>query len=251
MPPHPAQTTGTQTQGGVYGPGWGAQTPFGPNDWSPQNPALGQYNELYNKNVGMGAYDQAANTPLASDPLVAQAMKGLTANSQLGQQGAQALGGNENAMQGFMNPYNQNVLQQMMQQWTQQNQGLSSQLGNQAAGQNAFGGSRAAIAEGQGLSQNLQNQAMQAAQLQQQGLYNAQNLAQNAAQMGQGADTSLNQMGVQQANWKPSELAMGFNSYPQQTVSTGQGTQQPSTPSGFQQILGAIGSMGPALLAGK
>jgi hypothetical protein len=232
-------TTSSYT-GGVAGPGFGGgaqqwtngQTPFGLNNWSPENPALGQYNELWNKNAGMSAFNAAANTPYQ------------TTNAAL-QQAQGYFGGDPSLVNSFMNPYTQNVLNQMQTQYGLQNQNVLGAAADQAQGQNAYGGSRSDIMAGTALSNNQMNQAGQMSNLLQQGYGQAQGLASNAA-------SNLNQMGQyqnQQANqatmFKPEMMAAGFGAYPQMTLQGSSG--QPSGASNAAKGAGTVAEMAPLL----
>ncbi len=87
------------------------------------------------------------------------------------------------AVSQFMNPYEQAVIDQSMQDIARSGQMQQNQLNAQAAGAGAFGGSRQGIAQGE-LSRNIMDQqARTSAQLRASGYGQAQQAAQNAAQL--------------------------------------------------------------------
>ena len=87
------------------------------------------------------------------------------------------------AVSQFMNPYEQAVIDQSMQDIARSGQMQQNQLNAQAAGAGAFGGSRGALAQSE-LSRNVMDQqARTSAQLRASGYGQAQQAAQNAAQL--------------------------------------------------------------------
>lgn len=95
----------------------------------------------------------------------------------------------------YMDPYIQSVLQNQLQLANQQNAIANAGLKSQAAGQKAFGGSRAQLALGQqGLNQTLANQ-----QLVSQGLSNAYNTALQQFNTAQGQGLQAGQANLQAA----------------------------------------------------
>lgn len=129
-----------------------------------------------------------------SGPQVAQANPAtLAALSQYGQVGGlaglggRALGGDASAFAQFQNPYQQNVIDQVGNQYDQLRSQAHLDANEQATRAGAFGGSRHAIMEGARLGQLDQGQAATIAQLQQQGFNDAQSRALSAANLGMGA----------------------------------------------------------------
>jgi hypothetical protein len=112
----------------------------------------------------------------------------------------------------FFNPYENQVVQQTMQDIGRAGQMQQQQLGAQAVGQGAFGGSRAAVAGAELGRATMEQQARSAGQLRQQGYSQAQQAAQNAAQLQAGLGAQAQQMGVQDIN-----TLLGIGGLTQQT----------------------------------
>lgn len=83
----------------------------------------------------------------------------------------------------FMNPFEQAVIDQSMQDIARSGQMQQNQLAAQAAGAGAFGGSRGALAQAELTRNILDQQARTAAQLRASGFGQAQQAAQQAAQL--------------------------------------------------------------------
>lgn len=98
--------------------------------------------------------------------------------------GGRALGGDAAAFGQFMNPYQQNVIDQVGNQYDQLRSQAHLDANDAATRAGAFGGSRHAIAEGARLGQLDQGQAATVAQLQQQGFNDAQGRAAQAVNLG-------------------------------------------------------------------
>ena len=86
-----------------------------------------------------------------------------------GQSGLDALSGNADAAQKFMNPYQQQVMDQMTKQFGVQNQMTEQQMNDAATRSGAFGGSRHGVATGVALGENARNQGMLTANMLNQG----------------------------------------------------------------------------------
>ena len=112
----------------------------------------------------------------------------------------------------FFNPYENQVVQQTMQDIARAGQMQQQQLGAQAVGQGAFGGSRAAVAGSELGRATMEQQARSAGQLRQQGYSQAQQAAQQAAQLQAGLGAQAQQMGVQDIN-----TLLGIGGLTQQT----------------------------------
>lgn len=112
----------------------------------------------------------------------------------------------------FFNPYENQVVQQTMQDIGRAGQMQQQQLGAQAVGQGAFGGSRAAVAGAELGRATMEQQARSAGQLRQQGYSQAQQAAQQAAQLQAGLGAQAQQMGVQDIN-----TLLGIGGLTQQT----------------------------------
>ena len=102
------------------------------------------------------------------------------AQNALTQAGAFAQPG---AAQQFMNPYEDQVVQQTMSDIQKAGQQQQNQLSAQAANAGAFGGSRFAVGQAALGEANIQEQSRAAGNLRQQGYAQAQQAAQNAAQL--------------------------------------------------------------------
>ncbi len=126
----------------------------------------------------------------------------------------------------LMSPYTTNVINAMQQQQGVANQGILSDINSQATRAGAFGGDRAAVAQGVALAQsNLGNNA-QIANLLNAGYQNAQGVAQNLAGMGYagaGQNANLGMQGVgNQQQWLLNMLRQGWLG---PTGSSGSGAQ--------------------------
>lgn len=101
-------------------------------------------------------------------------------------QGAMAQAGafaQPGAAQQFMNPYEDQVVQQTMSDIQKAGQQQQNQFSAQANNAGAFGGSRFAVGQAALGEANLQEQSRAAANIRQQGYSQAQQAAQNAAQL--------------------------------------------------------------------
>lgn len=132
----------------------------------------------------------------------------------------------------LMSPYTQNVIDQMQKQQGVTNQGIMSDVNSQATRAGAFGGDRAAVAQGTALSQNAMANNAQIANLLNSGFQNAQGVAQNMAGMGYaGANQNAN-LGMQgvgnQPQWLMNMLKQGF------VMPTGQSSSGAQTSFGGQ-----------------
>jgi hypothetical protein len=120
---------------------------------------------------GVGAYEQAMQQALGATPLFQQA-----AATTMGTMGAF----DPRSYQQFMDPYTEDVIAQAQRDIQRQGDIQRQQIGAQAVGQGAFGGSRQAIAE-QELQRNLSDQfARTSAGLRSAGFQQAQQQAQQA-----------------------------------------------------------------------
>jgi len=193
-----------------------------PPDYQVAQLAPGEQAAVTAASQGVGAYQPFLT---AGSGAVGQGIGQLTGQAMpTYQAGVSALGGTGNiyaptaATTGaFMNPYENAVVQQTMQDIARQGQIAQQGVAAQAVGAGAFGGSRSAIAQ-QELQRNIMDQqARTAAQLRASGYTQAQQAAQQAFEAGQGRrqqaaslygnlasgigslGTQLGQLGVQQA----------------------------------------------------
>ncbi len=165
-----------------------------------------------------------------------------TGAQNAGQTGLNALSGDQSAVNALMNPYISNVIDANNAQWNNINAGTATASNEAATGANAFGGSRAAVAQGAALSQNNIAQAGQNASLLSQGYQGAMNQAAQLAGyglQGAGLNTQLGGMGVGNGLWNLNALKGGYVGPSGQTT-TGTSSQQPSVLGGIGQLAGAI-----------
>jgi hypothetical protein len=115
--------------------------------------------------------------------------------ANLGNQGAAALGGDAAAAAQFMNPYQQQVLDQMQSRWGDLAANTTMNVGDQATAAGAFGGSRHGVAEGVALSGLNRDMAQQMAGLTAQGYDESMARANQAANLGFGANSQMASIG--------------------------------------------------------
>ena len=219
--------------GRIYGGGGGGGAPSGPTQTTVQNTNIPDYAQPYVSNMlnaaqaqiytpdmtGFNAYTPYSTNPTdyvaGFSPLQQQAQssaanlqlpgamgaaQGLTAAGTLGAMGAgqqyaqQAT--NPNAMQAYMSPYENNVIQQQLLE-NQRQYGIKG-AGEQAAATSAgaFGGTREALMN----AENTRNQNTAGNQIVAQGLQNAFQNAQQAQQFGANLGLQGVQAGLQGAN---------------------------------------------------
>jgi hypothetical protein len=172
-----------------------------------------------------------------------QAASGYLGAQQAGARGDQALATGDYSS--FMNPYQQSVINPMLQQFQQQNQGVMSGVDSNATAQGAFGGSRNGVAEGSALAQNQMNQNQQLGNLEYSGFGAATNQAMQQANLGMGASQSLQNLGYQNAMLPGQILQQG------QGGSTGQTTTNTASSNPWSAVLGLAGTgLGAALGGG-
>lgn len=160
-----------------------------------------------------------------------------------GLNGLAALSGDPAAMQRFMNPYQQQVVDASNANFAKTNQIVGTQADSAATAAGAFGGSRAAVVKGaaQGEAQGAHDQ--QIAGLLDQGYSNAQTQAGNAANLGLGATGNIANIGdylrqIQQQQANPDaerlRLLQGGVTNPNSTTVTAPGQKK-------NPITGALG----------
>lgn len=145
---------------------------------------------------------------------ILQAQGTFSGGQVAGQQGLDALTGNATAAQQFMNPYQQQVIDQLNQQFGVQNQMTTQGINDQATRAGAFGGSRHGVAQGVALGENARNQGLLTANVLNQGFENAMGRAGQVAGLGQNAAAQGAQLGMQAGNpelWRLNTLQRGFN----------------------------------------
>jgi hypothetical protein len=155
---------------------------------------------------------QAAGGAIPQPILQSQGTFG--AGQTAGQAGLDALTGNAAAAGQFMNPYQQQVMDQMTRQFGVQNQMTEQQMNDAATRAGAFGGSRHGVATGVALGENARNQAMQTAGLLSQGFEGAMGRAGQVAGLGQNAAQLGANLGMTAGSpelWRMNTLQRGFN----------------------------------------
>jgi hypothetical protein len=152
---------------------------------------------------------------------------GMTA----GQTGLDALSGNADATQRLMNPYQQQVVDKMNEQFQFQNTQTANQMNDAATRAGAFGGSRHGVATGVALGENQRNQGMQMAGLLQGGFDQTMNRAGQLAGYGMDAAGQGSNLGMVAGNpqlWRQNVLQRGYNPL-QRSTSSGWGLSASGT----------------------
>ena len=219
--------------GRIYGGGGGGGAPSGPTNTTVTNTNIPDYAQPYVSNMlnaaqaqiytpdmtGFNAYTPYSQNPqdyvAGFSPLQQQAQssaanlqlpgamdaaQGLTAAGTLGAFGAGQNYANQatdpNAMQAYMSPYENNVIQQQLQENARQYgiKGAGEQAAATSAG--AFGGTREALMN----AENTRNQNTAGNQIVAQGLQNAFQNAQQAQQFGANLNLQGTQAGLAGAN---------------------------------------------------
>jgi hypothetical protein len=135
-------------------------------------------------------------------PAIQQALSQYGGLAGLGLQGQAALGGDQSALGGFLNPYNQNVVNATGSYFDKLRSDAAQNINARAAAAGAFGGSRQGVALGRTFGDLYSQQGQTVAGLQQQGFENAMQRAQAAAQGGFNAAGQLSALG----NWTDPNL---------------------------------------------
>tara|TARA_B100000575_G_scaffold272939_1_gene255449 strand:- start:2967 stop:3791 length:825 start_codon:yes stop_codon:yes gene_type:complete len=170
---------------------------------------LAPFQEQFLKNI----FAQAEALKGTPQPFSPQQLAGLSEGQQkaisLAQQGvgsyqpfldrAAQFAGPGGASQ-FMNPFENQVVQQTLKDIGTQGQKAQAQLGGSGVASGAFGGSRFGVAQADLAGKTLEQQARSAGQLRQQGFQQAQQAAQNAARLQAGLGQAQQQMGIQDIN---------------------------------------------------
>ena len=194
--------------------GPGAQMPFAEQQLA--GLSEGQQAAIANALAGVGAFQ----------PFLRQGSGAV-------QQGiASALGANitPTSYRDFMNPFQEDVIQQQYDDIAEQGRAQLTNFGQRAAGAGAFGGSRQAIAESEIIGNVLDQQARTGAQLRAAGFQQAQQAAQQAAnqqlrqaQLAGGLGATLSGMGqaAQQMNVQDINTLLGIGGLQQQQAQRG------------------------------
>lgn len=134
-------------------------------------------------------------TVAGASPLMTSAAQQYQQLGGLAGLGGAAMAGDQEAFSKFMNPYQQNVVDAVGQQYDQLRSQAHLGANDAATRAGAFGGSRHAVMEGAQLGQLDQGQAQTTAGILQSGFNDAQQRALQAANFGMGALGQQAQMG--------------------------------------------------------
>jgi len=195
--------------------------------------------------IWSAAQQAVASPPPGVNPLTGQAVQGYQNAANAGNLGFSALSGDPAAMAKLMNPYQQDVIDKMNQQFGITSGQVQNQINSQATAAGAFGGSRYGVASGAAQAGLGASQAQQIAGLYSQGYQNAQNQAATLANLGLGAQGQLANLGDYERNiqmqqnpalWRL-QVLQGANSGMQSGSTT---TQQ----GGFNPFNAALGVAG-------
>ena len=161
--------------------------------------AMGNYQNLGNQAFNLFGQGQGAADNFFGR-LNGPSQAGLQPYQQAGAQGAAAAGGDPAAIARFMNPYQQQVIDQVGNQYDDLRTQAALGTNDAATRAGAFGGSRHAVMQGERMGQLDQGQAATTAGLLQSGYQNAMGQANQAAGMGMNANQlglGMNQLGAQ------------------------------------------------------
>lgn len=168
-----------------------------------------------------------------------------------GNLGMSALGGNASAIQQLMNPYLQQVIGGINNQWGRLSGQVQNNINDQATRGGAFGGSRYGLAMGQGMADLANNQAQQVGNALYSGYTGAVQQAGQLANLGMGANQQLASLGdynrtVQQQQ-DPYLRRLQILQSGLSGLQAGQTTTQQG---GHNGLLGAIGGAATGFLTG-
>lgn len=201
----------------------------------------------YWRNQGYDAGAQLANTPLAQNSQTGGALGYDNQGQALGAQGMAAVGGDQGAMDKFMNPWVQSVVNRQMSRWGDLSANALNQAGDQAMGQGAYGGTRGALMGSAALTGMSKDQADQMAQLYSSGYDRANANAQYASNLGFASNTGAQNLGDYQANAQNQQAAHKYqtiqnmvSSLPQNRTQSAQST----VPGGSKAMGGLLQGLG-------
>ena len=141
---------------------------------------------------------QLAGLSTAQQDAISMAQSGIGGYQPFLDRAAQLAG--PGGAQQFMNPFEDQVVQQTMKDIARQGQKAQQRLAGQGVASGAFGGSRFGVAQADLAGKTLEQQARSAGQIRQQGFQQAQQAAQNAARLQAGLGQAQQQMGIQDIN---------------------------------------------------
>ncbi len=145
-----------------------------------------------------------------------------------GNQGNAALGGDAAAAAKYMNPYQSQVIDSLMEQFARGDKRTEMQMNDAATRAGAFGGSRHGIATGTALAENRVNQNAQIAGLLNSGFEGAMGRAAQQAGMGfnaAGAGANLGMTAGSPDLWRMNILRQGFSGMPYGQTYSNRGNQ--------------------------
>ena len=212
--------------------------------------------------MGQGNPQQPVNMPVQGQNVFdqsANALSGAMGGAQAGQyyQPQQINAGNiAQQTMGYMNPYENQVVQNTMNDMERQRQIMANQVGAQATAAGAFGGSRQALMQSEADRNALQLMGNQAAQLRQAGWTQGQNMAGQAALANQSAGLQGAQQrlaaSTQLGNLANLGFGMGQGAQAMQLASgsLAQGINQALIDAANQQYAGYTGNPTTALTYG-
>jgi len=186
----------------------------------------------------------AGTTPPGVDPLTTQAGQFYGDQMAGAARGAAALGGDAAATAALSNPYTEQVIDASRQGFDALQQRTARDVASQATAAGAFGGSRAAVAQGVAQAANTRDQAQMEAALRNQGFEGAMqragaltNFGFGAAQGAQGVGAYNRDVALQTAPglWQQQVLRQGLLGLPYGTT---QNTAQAQAQTGFNFGLG-------------
>ena len=207
---------------GSINPATGGQYGMNPSDLAAANASVAQFSPLQQQSFqGASGLQTPGQYGQATGAAGMGTMQSLMAGQNLANQST-----NPGVVGAYMNPYIQNALNPALQLSNQQYGMTGTQLAGQATGQGAFGGSRAALAQGL----NAQNANLAANQL----IGNAYNTAYNNAQNQMNTVANVGLQGANQgiaganalANIGGQQLGAQQNIINQQNTLGQQGTAQ-------------------------
>jgi len=178
---------------------------------------------------GLAPVNGAVNTALGNYQNTAAA----------GNLGIGALSGNRADVNQLMSPYQQQVIDQVNNQYGRGFAHMTNNINAAASSAGAFGGNRAAVAQGEGASDLANQQALQIAGITQQGYGQAMNQANSLANLGMGANGQAAGIGQYLTNQAQQANSFGTNTMEQAYgVAGNHGTQQVQPGNLWGDILG-------------
>ena len=192
----------------------------------------------------------AAGQALAAQPLapvngaVNSALGNYQGAATAGNLGLGALSGNQADVSQLMSPFQQNVIDQVNAQYGRGAANITNSINANAAAAGAFGGNRAAVAQGQGLSDLANQQALQVAGITNQGYGQAMNQASQLANLGMSANGNAAGIGQYLTQQAQAAQAHPFDTLAQAANAAGQhGTTQTQGGNLFGDILGGAAAV--------